>query len=56
MRKYFTKTRSSDVRERKVLSFLAAYIIAVFLLFSLHTNTACNLYYQYNLESFHTQE
>lgn len=33
--------------------FLIVAMILILVLFSLHTNTAQDLYYQYNLKSFH---
>ena len=36
--------------------YLLVFIISVMLLFSLHTNTAMDLYYQYGIESIHTRE
>ena len=33
--------------------YLLVFIISVMLLFSLHTNTAKEIYYKYNLKSFH---
>lgn len=36
--------------------FLTVAVIVILVLFALHTNTAKNIYYQYNVDSYHRRE